>query len=186
MYDVTQPVRARFAPHQSWNFPQPEIASALCSVCHASRLGTSTHAQLSIANVKHWIESIEQHADEGVVKARAASRPVVHQRPADHCSCPQPTAAQLRPAPTSISAQILVGNKCDDEANRKIPTARGAELAAEYGMKFFETSAKVRSPFLRNDGRCSSPHPLLMSVQILSRRSADCILFCALMLCKEC
>ncbi|CAH8313100.1 unnamed protein product [Eruca vesicaria subsp. sativa] len=49
--------------------------------------------------------------------------------------------------------KILVGNKADmDESKRAIPTAKGQALADEYGIKFFETSAKtnlnVESVFL--------------------------------------
>ncbi|KAH9671143.1 ras-related protein RABE1c [Citrus sinensis] len=40
--------------------------------------------------------------------------------------------------------KILVGNKADmDESKRAVPTAKGQELADEYGIKFFETSAKT-------------------------------------------
>lgn len=40
--------------------------------------------------------------------------------------------------------KILVGNKADmDESKRAVPTARGQALANEYGIKFFETSAKT-------------------------------------------
>ncbi|MES1915753.1 MAG: Ras-related protein Rab-8A [Cercozoa sp. M6MM] len=38
--------------------------------------------------------------------------------------------------------KILIGNKCDME-ERVIDTARGESLAQEYGIKFFETSAKT-------------------------------------------
>jgi len=40
--------------------------------------------------------------------------------------------------------KILVGNKCDMDANRKraVPQSRGAALAKEYNMPFYETSAK--------------------------------------------
>lgn len=39
--------------------------------------------------------------------------------------------------------RILIGNKCDlDDSLRKVSTEKGQELAAEYGIKFFETSAK--------------------------------------------
>jgi Ras family len=39
--------------------------------------------------------------------------------------------------------QILVGNKCDmDEHKRAVPFSRGQALANEFGIKFFETSAK--------------------------------------------
>ncbi|KAI3929529.1 hypothetical protein MKX01_025697, partial [Papaver californicum] len=38
----------------------------------------------------------------------------------------------------------LVGNKADmDESKRAVPTAKGQALADEYGIKFFETSAKT-------------------------------------------
>ncbi|XP_074556532.1 ras-related protein RABE1c-like isoform X2 [Curcuma longa] len=40
--------------------------------------------------------------------------------------------------------KILVGNKADmDESKRAVPTASGQALADEYGIKFFETSAKT-------------------------------------------
>ena len=38
--------------------------------------------------------------------------------------------------------KILVGNKSDMESERKVSMELGAEFAAQYGMKFFETSAK--------------------------------------------
>ncbi|XP_010552997.1 PREDICTED: ras-related protein RABE1d [Tarenaya hassleriana] len=49
--------------------------------------------------------------------------------------------------------KILVGNKADmDESKRAVPTSKGQALADEYGIQFFETSAKtnynVESVFL--------------------------------------
>lgn len=39
--------------------------------------------------------------------------------------------------------QVLVGNKCDmDESKRVVPYSRGQALADEFGIQFFETSAK--------------------------------------------
>ena len=38
--------------------------------------------------------------------------------------------------------KILVGNKCDMESDRKVTVEQGKDFAAQYGMKFFETSAK--------------------------------------------
>ncbi|XP_062187649.1 ras-related protein RABE1c-like [Phragmites australis] len=39
--------------------------------------------------------------------------------------------------------KILVGNKVDMDAKRVVSTAQGQKLADEYGMQFFETSAKT-------------------------------------------
>jgi len=40
--------------------------------------------------------------------------------------------------------KILVGNKADmDESKRAVPFAKGQALADEFGIKFFETSAKT-------------------------------------------
>lgn len=39
--------------------------------------------------------------------------------------------------------QVLVGNKCDMEENkRRVPYSQGQALADEFGIQFFETSAK--------------------------------------------
>ena len=38
--------------------------------------------------------------------------------------------------------KILVGNKSDMENERKVTTQQGKEFADQYGMQFFETSAK--------------------------------------------
>ncbi|KAL6880052.1 hypothetical protein ACP4OV_011617 [Aristida adscensionis] len=39
--------------------------------------------------------------------------------------------------------KILVGNKVDMDSKRVVSTAQGQKLADEYGMQFFETSAKT-------------------------------------------
>ena len=38
--------------------------------------------------------------------------------------------------------KILIGNKSDLESERKVTYEQGQEFAAQYGMKFIETSAK--------------------------------------------
>ena len=38
--------------------------------------------------------------------------------------------------------KILVGNKCERESERKVTIDQGKDFATQYGMKFFETSAK--------------------------------------------
>jgi len=39
--------------------------------------------------------------------------------------------------------KILIGNKCDAEGKRVVSKERGEELAKQYGIPFFETSAKA-------------------------------------------
>lgn len=39
--------------------------------------------------------------------------------------------------------RMILGNKCDCEDKRQVSTQRGQQLAAEYGVKFMETSAKA-------------------------------------------
>ena len=50
------------------------------------------------------------------------------------------------------SYKILVGNKCDMESERKVTVKQGEDFAAQYGMNFFETSAKesfnVSEPYI--------------------------------------
>ena len=40
--------------------------------------------------------------------------------------------------------KVLVGNKCDLEEDRVVSTEQGQQLADEYGLPFFEASAKAR------------------------------------------
>merc|ERR1711988_812318 len=55
-------------------------------------------------------------------------------------------------APQMVN-KILIGNKCDRTTEREISTTQGQELAKEYGLQFFETSAKtnanVQTAFMR-------------------------------------
>ncbi len=39
---------------------------------------------------------------------------------------------------------VLVGNKCDLEHLRQVPTSEGADMAKSFGCKYLETSAKAR------------------------------------------
>jgi len=45
----------------------------------------------------------------------------------------------------AVPPVILVGNKCDLEGERKVSTEEGKARAAEWGWKFFETSAKSKT-----------------------------------------
>lgn len=47
---------------------------------------------------------------------------------------------------SSTVNKILVGNKCDvSESQRMVPFSKGQALAKEFGIKFFETSAKTNT-----------------------------------------
>lgn len=39
--------------------------------------------------------------------------------------------------------RVLVGNKCDMEDRRIIPTEKGESISREHGIRFYETSAKA-------------------------------------------
>ena len=47
--------------------------------------------------------------------------------------------------------RVLVANKSDNEAERRVSSAEGAALAAEYEVKFLETSAAAWE-FLQRSG----------------------------------
>jgi len=46
-------------------------------------------------------------------------------------------------APQTVD-KILIGNKADLAGERQVSAAQGQQLADEYGMRFFETSARTR------------------------------------------
>ncbi|KAG8457653.1 hypothetical protein KFE25_002317 [Diacronema lutheri] len=46
-------------------------------------------------------------------------------------------------APQTVN-KVLIGNKSDLSAERQLSAAQGQQLAEEYGMKFFECSARTR------------------------------------------
>ncbi|PRP89684.1 hypothetical protein PROFUN_00026 [Planoprotostelium fungivorum] len=45
---------------------------------------------------------------------------------------------------SQIIPMVLIGNKCDLEEMRVVPTLEGRELAKQWGIPFFETSAKEK------------------------------------------
>lgn len=53
----------------------------------------------------------------------------------------QPFRSHFNP---EVHVQVLVANKSDmDESKRKVPFSKGQALADEFGIRFFETSAKA-------------------------------------------
>lgn len=136
--------------------------------------------EASFNNIRNWMRNIEQHASDTVNKActhACTARMSCSCCCAFCCShhriyifywfqilikhkytCTPPLFPFIRPE------KVLVGNKSDmADEQRAVPYARGAALAAEYGIPFFETSAKdttnveeVRVFFLVSEGVCSS------------------------------
>uniref|UniRef100_M4B2D8 Uncharacterized protein n=1 Tax=Hyaloperonospora arabidopsidis (strain Emoy2) TaxID=559515 RepID=M4B2D8_HYAAE len=50
---------------------------------------------------------------------------------------------QIRQNASSNVNKVLIGNKCDvDPSERAVTTKQGQDLANEFGIEFFETSAK--------------------------------------------
>lgn len=160
VYDVTQPVRRRALRRECWRSSALLLFHSPLAVATALTDGEPP----SCAALDRERQALDREHRPARRRRRGESAyPPPARRPAPalrRSSSPLARRAEaLLRAPRPRSAQILIGNKCDDEANRKIPTARGAELAAEYGMKFFETSAKAR-PQPRADARCrQAPAP---------------------------
>jgi GTPase SAR1 family protein len=48
---------------------------------------------------------------------------------------------EAQASPTVV--KVLVGNKCDLTTETRVTTARGRALAEEFGMQFFEASART-------------------------------------------
>lgn len=49
-----------------------------------------------------------------------------------------------RYANQGLCKKLLIGNKCDREADRKVTTEEGEKFADALGVQFFETSAKTK------------------------------------------
>jgi len=74
---------------------------------------------------------------------------------------------------------VLVGNKCDmDEGKRAVPYSKGQALADEFGIQFFETSAKSNvnvdearrpnHPGCRRAARTATPRRQLLTATLRS------------------
>uniref|UniRef100_A0A1A8RGG1 small monomeric GTPase n=3 Tax=Nothobranchius TaxID=28779 RepID=A0A1A8RGG1_9TELE len=60
----------------------------------------------------------------------------------DSFSAVQDWATQIKTYSWDNAQVILVGNKCDLEDDRLVPTEHGQQLAEGLGFQFFEASAK--------------------------------------------
>ena len=49
----------------------------------------------------------------------------------------------MHPQVAPGAKKVLIGNKCDEEFTRAVPTAEGEQLAAKLGIPFLETSCKT-------------------------------------------
>ncbi|XP_036411335.1 ras-related protein Rab-13-like [Megalops cyprinoides] len=84
-------------------------------------------------------------------------------------------------------SRMLLGNKCDIEAKRKVSKERGEKLAKDHGIRFFETSAKssinVEEAFISFAGdillksnKKSSPTGCEVKLTTAGQKSSKCLL----------
>ena len=83
--------------------------------------------ETSFVNVRNWMRQIDQNAAENVNRVLIGNKCDVD--PSERVSCCDSYALE------SFSYFLY--------SMQKIPTEKGKALAAEYGIKFFETSAKL-------------------------------------------
>ena len=100
----------------------------------------------SFNNIRNWMLNIEQHASDNVNKVSNFGRQHLADLGLGNAALAV-WAHHYKSAKTVLHqvclVQVLVGNKCDmDESKRVVPYSKGQALADEYGIQFFETSAK--------------------------------------------
>ena len=105
--------------------------------------------ETSFNNIRNWMRNIEQHASETVNKILVVGLYKLN------AVDPQLESTWFQPLNRKCDLLVskfafnlnlcryVVGNKCDMEDKRVISTARGQALADEFGIPFFETSAKA-------------------------------------------
>ena len=102
-------------------------------------------SKLSFQNIQKWLKDIE------MVTQHIFTSHTHHHLMFSHCTITcRSHSTQFSlifpPSPQNASpdvAQVLIGNKCDLESEKVIPTEEGQQLAASLGIPFFETSAKT-------------------------------------------
>uniref|UniRef100_M8C6Z0 Ras-related protein ARA-3 n=1 Tax=Aegilops tauschii TaxID=37682 RepID=M8C6Z0_AEGTA len=88
-------------------------------------------------DIRNWIRNIEQHASDNVNKILIGNK-------ADMDENIRNWIRNIEQHASDNVNKILIGNKADmDESKRAVSTAKGQALADEYGIQFFETSAKT-------------------------------------------
>ena len=96
----------------------------------------------SFNNIRNWMRNIEQHASDNVNKV-GCSIFAYRFWYILHFGNDAGQDLHVTIPIFVILVQVLVGNKCDmDESKRVVPYSKGQALADEFGIQFFETSAK--------------------------------------------
>ncbi|MBA0690865.1 hypothetical protein Goari_008519 [Gossypium aridum] len=85
----------------------------------------STRASL-LADIRNWIRNIEQHASDNVNKILVGNK-----------------ADMDESKRSSFPSLLISGLRNGGDIQPAVPTSKGQALADEYGIKFFETSAKT-------------------------------------------
>ncbi|GAY45252.1 hypothetical protein CUMW_088110, partial [Citrus unshiu] len=99
----------------------------------------------SFNNIRNWIRNIEQHASDNVNKILVGNKADM-----DESKRAFLTAKPLRIFAPPIILRLCIPTNGLDKfglhcgfTNLAVPTSKGQALADEYGIKFFETSAKT-------------------------------------------
>ncbi|KAG6758377.1 hypothetical protein POTOM_038722 [Populus tomentosa] len=95
----------------------------------------------SFNNIRNWIRNIEQHASDNVNKILVGNKADMDESKRVWCYIRDPHSI-----PVSVCAYtplMIIRKDLALVVLQAVPTSKGQALADEYGIKFFETSAKT-------------------------------------------
>ncbi|WZZ21695.1 hypothetical protein YC2023_123082 [Brassica napus] len=92
----------------------------------------------SFNNIRNWIRNIEQHASDNVNKILVGNKADM-----DESKRVQYITSEFHPFYNCLIHEVINSVFGDSFFFQAVPKAKGQALADEYGIKFFETSAKT-------------------------------------------
>ncbi|GER51147.1 RAB GTPase homolog 8A [Striga asiatica] len=90
---------------------------------------------VSFSDIRNWIRNIEQHASDNVNKILVGNKADMDE--SKRVNLETPNFPLQKVDIKAVAAKVLLFNLL------AVPTSKGQALADEYGIKFFETSAKT-------------------------------------------
>lgn len=135
-----QKPRRRWHPISTASVLAPSLTLvSLSSVLPGILLVYDVTDEQSFQNIRNWIRNIEQHAADNVNKILVGNK--VRTRDEARASGSLVRGGRVVSS-HRFFASALPFYQCDMMSEKLVETARGQALADEYGIKFFETSAK--------------------------------------------